>query len=467
MAEGDGGAGPGDENPAGQPPPPTGAPLSGATPPGPPAQQPGQAPQQPAQPAQQPGPYQQPQQQPAPPRFQAQQPAQSQAGPTAGGGWYAGPIPIAGLAPRETIGSAIGRTAVKAITLLIILGIGFVLIPILLIGALFAAGGGEVDGPGRGLVVGEPGADISLVAVPVRGVILGEDTSGGGSLFSPVDVTYGYTVAEELAELAEDDSVDGVILEVDSPGGTIFGSRAIADAVTAYQEATDNPVIAYVSGISASGGVYSMAGADAIYADHGTLIGSIGVIFGPFTTYDDVRAIDGGLLGGGVTTEGGIDVEFLTAGRSKDFGNPYRPMTDEERAVLQEGLDDAYADFVNHVSEGRDIPAADIEKELGALIFGEQQAVANGLIDGIANRDATYALAAEAAGLSGAQTFKVERLETAEPSLASLFARRLAGEDGTTPPADATVGTLTPLCLGTGSLLAYHGDPAQLCTPGR
>ena len=65
-------------------------------------------------------------------------------------------------------------------------------------------------------------------------------------------------------------------------------------------DATGKPVVAYVSGISASGGMYAMAGADEIYADHGTLIGSIGVIFGPFVTYNDVRAIDGGILGGGV-----------------------------------------------------------------------------------------------------------------------------------------------------------------------
>lgn len=378
--------------------------------------------------------------------------------------------------PKESVGSAIGRTAIKSLTALIIIGGGLVLIPLLFIvglAAVGAAAGGDQEGTTpTTLVAGEADADIKLVAVPISGLILGEDKgAAGGGLFSPLDITYGYTVKEDLANLAEDDSVDGIILELDTPGGTIFGSRAIADGIAAYRETTGKPVLAYVSSISASGGVYSMAGADMIYADYGTLVGSIGVIFGPFTTYTDVTAIDGGILGGGVTTEGGIEVEFLSAGRSKDFGNPYRPMTDEERAVLQEGLDDAYADFVDHVSEGRNIPSAEIEKGLGALIFGEQQAVENGLIDGVANRDESYRIAAEAAGLQDGETWKVERLETGTPGLLSLLTgpiERVTGPTGTNDSAgESDPARVEPLCLGTGSILAFHGDPALLCTGNR
>jgi len=299
-------------------------------------------------------------------------------------------------------------------------------------------------------------------------VILGEDRGTGGGLFSAADLPYGYSVKEHLLELAEDDSVDGVVLEMDTPGGTIFGAKAIADGVAAYREAAGRPVIAYVSGMSASGGMYAMAGADTIYADHGTLVGSIGVIFGPFVHYDGVTAVDGGILGGGVTTDGGIDVEYLTAGRNKDLFNPYRPLDDEERAVLQEGLDDAYAEFVDHVSANRDIPAAEIEKELGAMLFGEQQAVANGLVDGVANRDDSYHLAAEAAGLAEGQTWSVERLETPLPGLLGLLATATGdriGDDGggVDSGAGATAGFGHPLCLGSATVLAYHGDPARLC----
>ncbi|MEM9562784.1 MAG: S49 family peptidase [Actinomycetota bacterium] len=403
-----------------------------------------------------------------------------------GGGWYNGPIPIESLAPRETFGAAIGKTLVKALTVLVVLLGGLFLIPIFFIALGAAIGGGgspdSISTP-RELVAGERSADIRLAAIPITGVILGEDRGGGGGggLFGALDVTYGYTIKEELADLAENDSIDGVILELDSPGGTIFGSQAIADGVAEYQEATGKPVIAYVGGISASGGVYAMAGADVIYADHGTLVGSIGVIFGPFERYDGVTAIDGGLLGGGITTEGGIEVEFLTAGRAKDLGNPYRPMTDEERAVLQEGLDNAYADFVTHVSEGRGLSDGEIVDGLGALIFGEHQALANGLIDGIANRDAAYELAAEAAGLEDDETWGVERLQAPSTGLLDLLASPLdgglpglddggTGDDGGVATAGGVAGGLGsshPLCLGTGTILAYHGDPLRLCQPGR
>lgn len=398
----------------------------------------------------------------------------SASGSSSGSAWYNGPLPIEGLVARESTGAAIGRTAVKAITALIVIGVGLFVIPFLFIIALAgvgaALGGGatseDLASP-RSLVAGERSADLTLVAVPLNGLILGEDQGGGGGLFAPTDLTFGYTIKEELLELAEDDSVDGVILEVNSPGGTIFGSKAIADGVEEFQAISDKPIVAYVSGISASGGVYAMSGVDTIYADHGTLIGSIGVIFGPFTTYNGVTAIDGGILGGGVTTEDGIEVEYLSAGRSKDFGNPYRAMTAEERSVLQEGLDNAYDDFVDQVSKGRDIPAATIKNDLGALIFGEHQAVENGLIDGIANRDETYRLAAVEAGLKDGETWKVERLSSGADSLLSLFAGPLGLDSDSETPATG-VGASQPigverLCLGTGSLLAYHGDPALLC----
>ena len=416
-----------------------------------------------------------PDRRPPPPRAQPPAPpAQAApAGAAAGTGWYSGPLPVAGLAPRETIGAAIGRTAVKAVTALVVLGLGLLLVPFLLIaiGATVAgvAGGTDTSGLPRELIVGERGADVQLVAVPVTGVILGEDRGGGG-LFSAADLTYGYTIKEQLAELADDDSVDGIVLEMDTPGGTIFGAKAIADGVAAYREKTDKPVVAHVSGISASGGMYAMAGADTIYADHGTLIGSIGVIFGPFASYDGVTAIDGGILGGGVTTEGGIDVEYLTAGRNKDLGNPYRPLNDEERAVLQEGLDDAYDEFVDHVSTNRDLPAAEIEKELGAMLFGEQQALGNGLIDGVANRDESFRLAAEAAGLADDDTWSVERLQTSEPGLLDLLAAsaedRLAGGASDSAGTGARADFGHPLCLGSGTVLAHHGDPSRLCLPG-
>ena len=114
-----------------------------------------------------------------------------------------------------------------------------------------------------------------------------------------------------------------------------------------------------------------------------------------------------------------------------------------------------------------------IEDDLGALIFGEQQALANGLIDGIANRDDAYRLAAEAAGLDEGETWSVERLDTTIDGLLGLLAEAGVGVGVGADPDDrsrAAAGTSSPpthpLCLGSGSILAYHGDPTRLCVPG-
>ena len=368
----------------------------------------------------------------------------------------------------ESTGAVIGKTAIMSVTaLIILLGLPIVFL-IALIAGLAGLGAATADGDDAAVggvfteyVTGERSADTRLVAVPVIGPILGEDRGGGGFLSAATGVTYGYTVKETLLELADDEDVDGVLLELDTPGGTIFGSKAIADGVAEYQARTGNPVLAYVGGISASGGMYAMAGADEIVADHGTLIGSIGVIFGPFARYNDITAVDNGILFGGVETSGGVEFEFLTAGRSKDLGSPYRDMTAEERKVLEEGLDDAYDEFVAHVAEGRDLTDAQIKNDLGALIFGEQQALGNGLVDSIGSREEAHERLAELAGADGSD-WRLDRSLPGEPSFFDLLAG--SATDGAEP---ASRVNLPSVCTGTATLLAYHGEPSGICAPLR
>ena len=385
--------------------------------------------------------------------------------PAAHGGWYSGPWPAPGVKTTESTGAVIGKTAIMSVTaLIILLGLPILLFFALIaglagLGAATAADSDEASSLFTEYVAGERSADTRLVAVPIIGPILGEDRGGGGFLSAATGVTYGYSVKEKLLELAEDDDVDGVLLELDTPGGTVLGSKAIADGVAEYQAITGNPVVAYVGGFSASGGVYAMAGADEIVADHGSLIGSIGVIFGPFVRYNDITAVDNGILFGGVETSGGIEFEFLTAGRSKDLGSPYRDMTAEERKTLEEGIDDAYDEFVAHVADGRDLTETQIKNDLGALIFGEQQALGNGLVDTIGPREDAYERLAELAGADGAD-WRLDRSLPREPSFFDLLAGA-AAEQG--EPVSQV--NLPSVCTGTATLLAYHGDPTGICAP--
>jgi protease IV len=350
-----------------------------------------------------------------------------------------------GLGFGASLGAGLGFAAV---------GLGSVVVLVVVLVGLVSGGGETASTPVTDTVWGDPADESVLIAVPVTGVILGGASDGatfGGS-------TYGYEVADTIDSLDADDA-DGLVLELNTPGGTIYGSRAIADAVQRYQERTGHQVLAHVQGMSASGGVYAMAGADRIVADHGSLVGSIGVVMGPFERFRDVVAIPGTLLEPGVTTQGGITEEYLTRGRGKDVGNPYRDMTEEERAVLGGNLDREYAAFVAWVSEARGIPAQTIVDDLGAYLFDGQAAVELGLIDDVMGREAAYRYAAELNGVDPSGT-RVERV--AGPGLleALLSARSGAEAPGavTLEPGRSTV------CSGAPLVLAHHGELSAACT---
>jgi len=305
------------------------------------------------------------------------------------------------------------------------------------------------------VVYGSEDADHTFVSIPINGVIMGDraSTSDWLDLLSESGVVYGYEVKEQLHKLAKDDEVAGVILEINSPGGTIFGSKAIADGVAHYRERTNKPVVAFISNMAASGGYWSAVSADYILADAGTTVGSIGVIFGPFKYYDGVTSEDGGAFIGGVETTGGIETEYITAGNSKDLGNPYRRLTGQERAHLQNMVDGSYEQFVSYVAERRNIESAVIRNSLGALIFDEIQAKEAGLIDATGSKESAYDFLATKAGVES-QNYKVIRKIGPEAVLQSLLAHVgfISGRQ-----------TKNPLCTLQSNALVYYGSTAVQC----
>ena len=305
-------------------------------------------------------------------------------------------------------------------------------------------------------VWGTEGASGHLRAIRISGTIM-TDAADGALLSSG---TYGYEVADQLDSL-KTDQADGVVLLVNTPGGTITGSKAIADAITRYRERTGKPVLVHVEGSSTSGGVYSTATANEIIADHGSMIGSIGVILGPLPRYKDVVATGSTLLQQGITTTGGISQEYITAGSGKDLNNPYRGLTEQERQRLQAMVDDDYEIFVAEVAAGRKLDPQRIRNEFGAGIFSARQAVNIGLADAVMGRDEFFRHAATAAGLDPDKTV-VERV--AEPTgLSSLLGAKRAW--GTSLPlsalGDKAVASAS-LCSVTAPI-AYAGDLSGVC----
>ena len=356
-----------------------------------------------------------------------------------------------GLGAGAGLGFGVGALALTIV--------GALLSTIALVAAPVVGGLGQGSSQPLETIWGNPTAKHTLRAIPVHGAIMADPSDGSGLTVG----TYGYEVAQVIDSLTDKDA-DGIVLLMNTPGGSITGSRAIADAVDRYRVRTGNQVFAHVQGLSASGGMYTMANADRIVADHGSLVGSIGVISGPFTRVRDVTGTTGTLLESGVTTTGGIAYEYLSMGRDKDFGNPYRDMRPEERDVWMGALASEYDGFVNWVADHRGIPAATIRDTYGAHMFGGQTAVANKYVDAIGGQDEAFRDFATRAGVNPDDT-QVER--AVAPGPLSLLLGAQARPLGVAPAAEPQGGeparATSRFCAGTAQVLAYQGDIAAWC----
>ncbi|HXH02746.1 MAG TPA: S49 family peptidase [Candidatus Competibacteraceae bacterium] len=308
-------------------------------------------------------------------------------------------------------------------------------------------------------LAGNPRSPNRLLSVLVTGPILGSPEDELSSWMSLGGVTYGYQVQDLLRKAAQDASIKGVLLHLQTPGGTIFGSRAIHEGIKAYQQASGRPVLVYIEGLAASGGVMAMVGADAIYADHGSLIGSIGVLGAELVYFDRPVAIDGGLLGGGIVTEGGIEQTVISAGRGKDLGNPFRRPSADEIRNLQNGVNNEYTAFVHLVAEQRNIDEAVIREQMGAQVFDNQTAQAYGLIDGTLSRNQAIARLAELARL-GPGDYQLVRAQNG----GGRFLQRLLGAMSGQPRPDTAAQVQAQICQTAVRLpLVYYGDLTSLC----
>ncbi len=341
---------------------------------------------------------------------------------------------------------------------LLVLGVIGSLLTALIYGAALAAAG--ASGPrvsGLETVWGSDTATPAqtVLAIPIEGAIQAD----GGDGFALTASTYGYEIARTLDGLSTD-AAAGVVLLMNTPGGTINGSRAIADAVERYQKRTGKKVVAFVQGMSASGGMYAMAGADRIIADHGTLVGSIGVIFGPFVRYKDVVGTSGSIVESGVSTRGGITQEYLTQGKGKDFGNPFRDMTAQERKVMTDGMANEYQAFVDWVSRHRGIPAKTIVDDLGAYIYDPKTAISKKLIDAQLGPDEAFRDTVQLMGLD-VMNARIAKRAGASPleQLLGASSRIYGYQDAA--PAGAKASSI--ICTGAPQPLVWHGPVAAFC----
>ena len=165
----------------------------------------------------------------------------------------------------------------------------------------------------------------------------------------------------------------GVVIEMNSPGGSPVHSGIIYDAIRAKeQNYPDIPVLVVVEDMAASGGYYIASAATEIYADKASLVGSIGVISSGFDASNLLEKI-------------GVERRTFTAGRNKAFLDPFAPMTEEAKVKWQAVLDETHQQFINAVKEGRGDRLVITDDVFSGMVFTGSQAIKIGLIDGLAS----------------------------------------------------------------------------------
>ena len=194
------------------------------------------------------------------------------------------------------------------------------------------------------------------------------------------------TVIKQLDRYRDDDSIKAIVIRINSPGGAVGPAQEILREVEKIR--AKKKIVASLGTVAASGGYYIASGANLIMANRGTATGSIGVIM----QFTNVEAL---------TKKVGLDFFNLKAGRYKDVGSPFRPMTPEDKAYLQGLLDNIYQQFLSDVARNRKIPLAKMKELAEGRIYSGEEAKQVGLVDEFGNLPDAIERAGRLGGIKG------------------------------------------------------------------
>ncbi len=223
----------------------------------------------------------------------------------------------------------------------------------------------------------EPG----IAWIKVRGVIA--ETEDSSPFSRPSSAS---SIAKRIRDAAKEERVKAIVLDINSPGGTVASVQDIYSEIIRAKE-KGKKVVALFRDVAASGGFYIAMAADQIVAEPGTITGSVGVI---------MQA--GNVVG--LFDKLGIQMTPITSGKYKDIGSAYRQMTEAEKALLQDMVNDTYSQFFAAVKAGRPNVAPDILAEYtDGRVFTGQRAYNLGFVDKLGGEETARLLAGELAGL--------------------------------------------------------------------
>jgi protease-4 len=245
-----------------------------------------------------------------------------------------------------------------------------------------------------------------IAVITVQGIINGEQARD---------------IYSQIKAARRDRRVKGLIIRVNSPGGTISGSDQIHNEILKYRGEEERPVVAFMQSVAASGGYYTSVACDTIVAEPTAVTGSVGVIAGHFVLQELLEQ------------KLGIKPAVVKSGEKKDWPSLFRPFTEEQRQYIQEKLiTPAYNRFVQVVADGRqELTLADVERLADGSIYGAEEALAEKLIDKIGYLDEAIEEVKSLAGIEKAQVVEYRKPFSLAEFL-SIVSRNIPKIDATT-----------------------------------
>lgn len=221
----------------------------------------------------------------------------------------------------------------------------------------------------------------SVAWIKVRGVIATDNSS------SPFSRPQGAgAIAKKVRDAGEDKEVKAIVLDINSPGGTVAAVQNIYSEILKAKK-NGKKVVALFRDVAASGGFYIAMAADKIVAEPGTITGSVGVIM-------QTSNVEG------LFEKIGVKMVPITSGKYKDMGSMYRPMTDAEKALLQDMVNDTYTQFFAAVKAGRpEVSEENLTEYTDGRVFTGQRAYNLGFVDKLGGEEEALQLAGELAGI--------------------------------------------------------------------
>jgi protease-4 len=225
------------------------------------------------------------------------------------------------------------------------------------------------------LLTGEEGiadSKVKIGVIAIEGVISSDLADG---------------TVQQLTKYADDPSIKAIVLRIDSPGGGVASSQEISEEVKRVRS-SGKLVVASLGSVAASGGYYVACVADRIFANAGTVTGSIGVIVQLANAEELLRKV-------------GVEPTVITSGPFKDSGNPTRALRPEERQVFQALVDDVYQQFVEAVAQGRNLPVGEVRQAADGRIYTGRQAKDLRLVDELGSLQDAITYTASTIGIVG------------------------------------------------------------------